>query len=203
MTPTEHLSKNVVCSALDCRAANKGCIACIRLFCIGPCQVQQRRRSRAQTQHEGGSRDLYSDHEGRAWARGTLWPRAGDSYSGNHLPPPPSPPHQGTQDRTPSHPLSEGTPHPQYQYHWRTASEKAHFGLGYKIRGHGMDKRRMRRPLWAFQLLFRRQDSWASGSRWMTSALPSRATFALNGRSMAGQYHKTGQWQAGTGQESI
>ena len=29
------------------------------------------------------------------------------------------------------------------------------------------------------------------------------ATFALNGRSMAGQYHKTGEWQAGTGQESI
>ena len=48
------------------------CVACIRLFCIGPCQVQQRRRSRAQTQHEGGSRDLYSGHEGRAWARGTL-----------------------------------------------------------------------------------------------------------------------------------
>jgi hypothetical protein len=43
------------------------CVACIRLFCIGPCQVQQRRRSRAQTQHEGGSRDLYPDHEERAW----------------------------------------------------------------------------------------------------------------------------------------
>ena len=48
------------------------CVACIRLFCIGPCQVQQRRRSRAQTQHEGGSRDLYPDHEEGAWARGTL-----------------------------------------------------------------------------------------------------------------------------------
>ena len=50
----------------------RDCAACIRLFCIGPCQVQQRRRSRAQTQHEGGSRDLYSDHEWRAWARGTF-----------------------------------------------------------------------------------------------------------------------------------
>ncbi len=49
-----------------------GCVACIRLFCIGPCQVQQRRRSRAQTQHERGSRDLYPDHEEGAWARGTL-----------------------------------------------------------------------------------------------------------------------------------
>ena len=113
------------------------------------------------------------------------------------------PPHQGTQDRTPSHPLSEGTPLPQHQYHWRPASEKAHFGLGYKIRGHGMGKRRMRRPLWAFQLLFRRPDSWASDWRRMTSALPYSATLELNEKSMAGQYHKTGQWQAGTGQESI
>ncbi len=48
------------------------CIACIRLFCIGPCPVQQRRRSRAQTQHEGRPRDLYPDHEEGAWARGTL-----------------------------------------------------------------------------------------------------------------------------------
>jgi hypothetical protein len=31
------------------------CVACIRLCFIGPCQVQQRRRSRAQIQHEGGS----------------------------------------------------------------------------------------------------------------------------------------------------
>ena len=57
------------------------------------------------------------------------------------------PPLQGTQDRTPSHPLSEGTLHPWHQYPRRPASEKAHFGLGYKIRGHGMGKRRMRRPL--------------------------------------------------------
>jgi hypothetical protein len=57
------------------------------------------------------------------------------------------PPHQGSQDRTPSHPLSEDTPLPQPEYHWRPASEKTHFGLGYKIRGHGMGKRRMRRPL--------------------------------------------------------
>jgi hypothetical protein len=56
----------------DLIAQFSNCVACIRLFCIGPCQVQQRRMSRAQTQHEGGSRDLYSDHEGRAWARGTL-----------------------------------------------------------------------------------------------------------------------------------
>jgi hypothetical protein len=46
-----------------------------------------------------------------------------------------------------SHLLIHSLTHPQYQYHWRTASEKAHFGLGYNIGGHGMDKRRMRRPL--------------------------------------------------------
>jgi hypothetical protein len=55
-----------------CDPDGRPCVACIRLFCIGPCQVQQRRRSRAQTQHEGGSRDLYPDHEEGAWARGTL-----------------------------------------------------------------------------------------------------------------------------------
>ncbi len=38
---------------------NCTCIACIRLYCIGPCQVQQRWRSRAQTQHEGGFRVFY------------------------------------------------------------------------------------------------------------------------------------------------
>jgi hypothetical protein len=40
------------------------CIACIRLYWIGPCQVQQRWRSRAQTQHEGGSRVFYLLHAG-------------------------------------------------------------------------------------------------------------------------------------------
>ncbi len=45
-----------------------------------------------------------------------------------------------------------------------------------RIQGHGMGKRRMRRPLWAFQLLFRRPDSWASDWRRMTSALPYSAT---------------------------
>jgi len=43
-------------------------------------------------------------------------------------------------------------PAPWHQYPRRPASEKAHFGLGYKIRGHGMGKRRMRRPFGAFQL---------------------------------------------------
>ena len=66
---------------------------------------------------------------------------------GRTCPPLLPPPHQGKQDRTPSHPLSEGTLHPQYQYHWKKDSEKAQFGLGYKIGGHGTGKRRMRRPL--------------------------------------------------------
>jgi hypothetical protein len=35
------------------------CIACIRLYWIGPCQVQQRWGSRAQTQHEGRSWVFY------------------------------------------------------------------------------------------------------------------------------------------------
>jgi hypothetical protein len=38
------------------------CVACIRLYCIGPCQVQQRGTSRAQIQHEGGSRVFYFKH---------------------------------------------------------------------------------------------------------------------------------------------
>jgi hypothetical protein len=43
------------------------CVACIRLWFIGPCHAQQRRRSRAQIQHEGGSRVLYPDHAEGAW----------------------------------------------------------------------------------------------------------------------------------------
>ena len=88
------------------------CVARIRRFCIGPCHSQQRGRSRAQTQHEGGSRDLNPDHEERAWERDTLWPRAGDKNSGMHQPPSPSPPHQGSQGRAPSHPLLVPTPPP-------------------------------------------------------------------------------------------
>ncbi len=42
--------------------SKQDCVACIRLFCIGPCQVQQRRRSRAQTQ-----KVLYPDHAEGAW----------------------------------------------------------------------------------------------------------------------------------------
>ncbi len=85
-----------------------GCVACIRLWFIGPCHAQQRGRSRAQIQHEGGSRVLYPDHEEREWAWGTLWPRTGDKDFEVHQPPSPSP-HQG---RTPSHPLQVHTPPP-------------------------------------------------------------------------------------------
>jgi len=74
--------------------------------------VQQRWRSRAQTQHEGGSRDLYSDHEGRAWARGTLWPRAGDNYSGKNLSPPPSPPTRALRTEHPPTPFQRAHPTP-------------------------------------------------------------------------------------------
>ena len=56
-------------------------------------------------QHEGESRDLYSGHEGRAWARGTLWPRAGDSYSRNNLSPPPSPPSRALRAEHPPTPF--------------------------------------------------------------------------------------------------
>ncbi len=88
------------------------CVACIRLCFIGPCQAQQRRRSRAQIQHEGGSRVLYPDHEERAWAWGTLWPRAGDKDFEVHQPSSPSPPHQSNQGKAPSHPLQVHTPPP-------------------------------------------------------------------------------------------
>ncbi len=48
-------------------SANEFCVACIRLYFIGPCQVHQRRRSRAQIQHEGGSRVFHPNHAGGAW----------------------------------------------------------------------------------------------------------------------------------------
>jgi hypothetical protein len=68
------------------------------------------------------------------------------SILGSTSPPlPPPPPGQPGQNTLP--PLSEDTPLPQPEYPRRPASEKTHFGLGYKIRGHGMGKRRMRRPL--------------------------------------------------------
>jgi hypothetical protein len=42
------------------------CVACILIRFIGPCQIQQRRRPRAQIQQEGGSRVFYPDHAGGA-----------------------------------------------------------------------------------------------------------------------------------------
>ncbi len=43
------------------------CIACIRLYQIGPHQVQQRWRSRAQTHNEEGSRIFYFQHASGVW----------------------------------------------------------------------------------------------------------------------------------------
>ncbi len=40
-------------------AAQSSCIACIRLYWIGPCQVQQRWRSRAQIQQGGGGSRVF------------------------------------------------------------------------------------------------------------------------------------------------
>ncbi len=74
--------------------------------------------------------------------------------------PPPPPPEQPGQNPLP--PPFRYTPLPQPEYQWRPASEKTHFGLGYKVRGHGLSKRRMRRSLWAFQQLSRTSGSWAS-----------------------------------------
>jgi len=65
---------------------------------------------------------------------------------GSTSPPlPPPPPRQPGQNPLP--PPFRYTPLPQPEYQWRPASEKTHFGLGYKVRGHGLGKRRMRRPL--------------------------------------------------------
>ena len=58
------------------------------------------------------------------------------------LPPPPEQPGQ-----SPLSPPFKYTPLSQPEYQWRPASEKTHFGLWYKVRGHGLGKRRMWRPL--------------------------------------------------------
>ena len=61
--------------------------------------------------------------------------------------PPLPPPPPGQPGQNPLPPPFRYTPLPQPEYQWRPASEKTHFGLGYKVRGHGLGKRRMRRPL--------------------------------------------------------
>jgi hypothetical protein len=67
------------------------------------------------------------------------------SILGSTSPPLPPPPTRAARTEHPPTPFQRT--HPSPEYHWRPASEKTHFGLGYKIRGHGMGKRRMRRPL--------------------------------------------------------
>jgi hypothetical protein len=76
---------------------------------IGPCQAQQRRRSRAQIQHEGGSRVLYPDHAERAWVPSVpLFSEAGVNRTrGMDLPP-----HQSNLGKAPSRPLQVHTPPP-------------------------------------------------------------------------------------------
>ncbi len=83
------------------------CVACILRYFIGSCQVQQRRRSRAQIQPEGGSR-FYPDHAGSAcvpWAPflRSRWPE--NQWCG---PPPPPPSEQAGQG--PFRPLLGPTP---------------------------------------------------------------------------------------------
>jgi hypothetical protein len=81
------------------------CVACIRLCFIGPCPVQQRRRSRAQIQHEGGSR-VYPDHAGSACVPKPLFSEAGDKETrGVDLPL-----QQNNLGKAPSRPLQVHTP---------------------------------------------------------------------------------------------
>ncbi len=84
------------------------CVACIRRNFIGPCQVQQRRRSRAQIHHEGDSR-VHPDHAGSACVLRTLSP-----FPQKQVTRKPvvwaSPPHQSKLGKAPSRPLLGHTP---------------------------------------------------------------------------------------------
>ncbi len=146
------------------------CAACIRRFFIGPCHAQQRGRSRAQTQHEGGSRVPYPDHEERAWARGTLWPGQVIRILGCTSPPLPLPPIRATRTEPPPNPFRYILlPLPKCQL--RPASEENTLQPLVWGQSHGLSKRRMWRPFWSFQHFSRRSDSRANDQRRLTSAL--------------------------------
>ena len=118
------------------------------------------------------------------------------------IPPLPLPPPSGQAGQTPTTPLQRTHPSPKQTTHLGPASEKPHFGLQIWIRGRSSDTRWPWRAFLAKQHFSTRSGSRASDSRWMTSALPSRATFArylraewkIHGRpvpqdrSMAGRY---------------
>ena len=142
---------------------------------------------------------LFSGHEGRAWAGGTLWPRAGDSYSRNNLSPPPSPPIRALRTEHPPTPFQRAhstpgtsTPGGQPQRKHTSASGTRSEAMWWARGG------------W--------EDHWELFSCFLggqtaelvTSAgWPARFSWALLFEKQAGQYHKTGEGQAGTGQESI
>ncbi len=90
------------------------CVACIRPCFTGPCSVQQRRRSRAEIQHKGGSRVFYPDHVGSAWVPSVPYaplPSSQKQVIRNQCGPPPPPP-QTNLGKAPSHPLQVHTPPP-------------------------------------------------------------------------------------------
>ncbi len=89
----------------------------------------------------------------------------------------PPPPHQSNQDRVPSHPLSSTHSSPSQGASGGQPRRKHTSASGSRSEAMVLGKRRMWRPLWAFQQFSRRPDSWASDQRRLTSALPYSATF--------------------------
>jgi hypothetical protein len=91
-------------------------------------------------------------------------------------PPLPLPPLRATRAEPPFPPPSGTYSTPCQSVSWGQPRRKTHFSLWFEVGGHGLGKRRMWRPFWAFQHLSRRSDSRASDQRRLTSALLYSAT---------------------------
>ncbi len=84
-------------------------------ICIGPCRVQQRRRSRAHQKQQEIPGSAYPDHEVRPWKYPITPPGgAGDRVLGATKPPPPlPPPPSGQPGQGPTTPLHRAYPFPK------------------------------------------------------------------------------------------
>ncbi len=91
---------------------------------IGPCRVQQRRRSRAQQKQQEIPGSTYPDHEVRPWRYLITPPQeTGGRVLGATNPLSPFPPFRAAWAGTPS-PPPQGIPLPQENYHLGPASVK-------------------------------------------------------------------------------
>jgi hypothetical protein len=92
--------------------------------CIGPCRVQQRRRSRAQQKQQEIPGSTYPDHEVRPWRYLIIPPQeTGGRVLGATNPLSPFPPLQGSLGRDPLPPSTGHTSSPG-NYHLGPASVK-------------------------------------------------------------------------------